>query len=112
MSERIEIGCAGHFIGSADCQWTRHTRVGAYRVSSVGEYRPRSERTTLGAGDSDYFETMVFKARDSEDPTDNDGCGCGEIEDWSELECERYATAGEAQAGHEAMVEKYQKAPQ
>ena len=40
MAERVELGCFGHFIGAPDCRWARHTRVGDYRVSSVGNYHP------------------------------------------------------------------------
>jgi hypothetical protein len=39
----------------------------------------------------------------------SEGCGCVEVSSWSVLECVRYETAGEAQAGHEALVEKYSR---
>lgn len=107
--KRVELGCAGHFICARDCNWRRHTQVGNYRVSSVGDLFYRSEenkRQTVGSGDKDFFESMVFKLS----PhlcKDNDGCGCREVSKWSELECIRYATAGEAQKGHEKLVAKY-----
>jgi hypothetical protein len=57
---------------------------------------------------ADLFETMVFETIGK--PADgNEGCGCIEVRDYSESECHRYATAGEAQAGHETMVRKYQR---
>ena len=109
MVRRIELGCAGHFICARDCRWRRHTQVGDYRVSSVGDLYLRSEpekRQTIGA--TGYFETMVFKTTgvlcDG-----NEGCGCVEVAEWSEIDGKRYETAGEAQAGHEHFVRKYQR---
>lgn len=105
--ERVELGCAGHFICARDCNWRRHTQIGDYRVSSVGDLYYRSEpnkRQKVGA--TGYFETMVFELT----PhlcKDNEGCGCREVAEWRELDGERYETAGEAQAGHERYVEKY-----
>jgi hypothetical protein len=43
------------------------------------------------------FETMVFSA-------DSDG-----VTDWDELDCERYNSREDAQAGHTRMVEKWMK---
>ena len=108
MIERIELGCAGHLIVAASCRWRRHTQVGNYRVSTVGAYYPsdRSTRETIGSGSEDFYETMVF-ALTAEQEKDNEGCGCRSVADWSELDSERYATAGAAQAGHERYVAKY-----
>lgn len=117
MIERIELGCAGHLIVAKWCRWKRHTQVGKYRVSSIGDYygpdidridrdRNAVKRQTIGGGDDSYFETMVFETIDEQD-TGNDGCGCRAVKDWSEIDGERYATAGEAQAGHERYVAKY-----
>lgn len=113
----IELGCAGHLIVANSCRWKRHTQVGKYRISTIGDYYapdldrikndPRAtKRDTIGAGDDSFFETMVFETTD-EAASDNDGCGCRAVKDWSELDGERYATAGEAQAGHERYVAKY-----
>jgi hypothetical protein len=106
---KVELGCPGHFICARDCRWRRHTQVGNYRVSSVGDLYYRSEenkRQTVGAGDDSFFETMVFKLTDK--PIDgNEGCGCREVAEWCEIDGERYATAGDAQAGHERYVTKY-----
>lgn len=102
------LGCAGHFICARNCLWKRHTEVGNYRISTVGNlfYEHRKERITLGCDDDSFFETMVFKLTGEYDPS-GEGCGCRQVESWSELECERYATAGEAQAGHEKWIERY-----
>ena len=112
MSKRIapvELGCAGHFIGARHCAYRRHTQVGNYRVSTVGDlYWPQEpdKRSTLGPDADDFFETMVFPTDDSA-AEGNEGCGCREVVDFSGLECVRYAAAGEAQRGHDRMVEKF-----
>ena len=105
----VELGCPGHFIAARSCYWRRHTQVGNYRVSSVGDYRPDHRtgiRETIGAGPNAYFETMVFRTQGVQEPG-NEGCGCRFVDDYSALDCERYATAGEAQAGHERYIAKY-----
>lgn len=109
----IELGCAGHLIVARYCRWKRHTQVGKYRVSSIGDYylsltgrEDDEKRKTIGAGDDAWFETMVFETSDEQDDG-NEGCGCRRVKDWSEIDGERYATAGEAQAGHERYVAKY-----
>jgi hypothetical protein len=111
MSKIVELGCAGHLIVARDCHFRRHTQIGdSYRVSTVGEYWPphKDKRDTIGAGDDSFFETMVFKTT-SKQCKDNEGCGCHEVADWCEIDCERYATAGKAQAGHQRYVKKYSR---
>lgn len=109
--KRLELGCAGHFICARDCNWRRHTQVGNYRISSVGDLYYRSdknERQTIGAGPNTFFETYVFELTNKL-AKGNEGCGCKEVKGWSEIDGERYATAGAAQAGHERYVAKYQR---
>lgn len=110
---RTELGCAGHFISARKCAFRRHTQIGNFRVSTVGDYFPREggKRETLGADPLSFFETYVF--RTSPHPaSNNEGCGCRVVADWSKIDSERYVTAGEAQAGHERMVEKYAAVPE
>jgi hypothetical protein len=106
---RKELGCPGHLIVARKCAWRRHTQVDNYRISTVGDYYPdeRGKRVTIGAGDSSFFETMVF--RTGAEANENEDCGCREVLSWTEVDAKRYATAGEAQAGHEAMVAKWEK---
>jgi len=104
----IELGCAGHFCGSSYCRWRRHTQVGIYRVSSIGDYYAgqvdgSSKRMTLGCDPDSFFETMVFRTTGNP-VSKSEGCGCIEVENYSEIHSERYATPGEAQAGHERAV--------
>lgn len=109
MSRPVELGCPGHFIAVSSCRWRRHTQVGSYRVSSVGDYYPGGEdgkRQAIGAGPASFFETYVFRTV-GKAVEGSEGCGCVEVAAWSEIEGIRWATAGEAQAGHEAMVKKY-----
>lgn len=106
-----ELGCIGHCIIGADCRWRRHTQVGDnIRISTIGDYLFDNTLKTVGAGDKDFFETMVFKTVESL-AEDSNGCGCHEVTDWGELECVRYVTAGEAQLGHEEMIRKYSDSP-
>lgn len=111
----VELGCPGHFIASRHCHWRRHTQIGTkYRVSTVGDYYPpifdRNEvrRETLGADDDSWFETMVFETtRFPADGDASEACGCRAVKSFTEIDSRRYATAGEAQRGHEAFVSKY-----
>jgi hypothetical protein len=107
--KRIELGCPGHFICAKDCRWRRHTQVGNYRISSVGDLYYQSKpnkRQTIGA--TGYFETMVFKTTNKPEKG-NEGCGCCAVAQWTDVDGERYETAGEAQAGHERYVKKYMR---
>lgn len=100
----IELGCAGHLCVASSCHWRRHTRVGDYRISTLGDYYQSGsdERETIGC--DRYFETKVFRI--TGESTDDEGCGCGEA-DFSEIDFDGYNLAGDAQLGHEQMVEKY-----
>lgn len=68
--------------------------------------REPGKRQTIGAGESSFFETLVFETLDVAEPG-NESCGCRKVKEFSEIDGERYATAGEAQAGHEKYVQKY-----
>jgi hypothetical protein len=99
-------GYPGHFIGAERCLFHLTSTVGPWLISTVGDYRPgrEEERAAIGGEDS-HFETRVFRAGD---PCDGPGCGCGLPDaDGPELECRRYDTAGEAQAGHLALIEEW-----
>ena len=104
----VELGCPGHLIVASSCRWHRHTQVGLYRVSTVGDYYlpGGTVRQSLGADSDAFFETMVFRTTGTPEPN-NEGCGCMAIMDYTEIECLRYPTAGTAQYGHETVVAKY-----
>jgi hypothetical protein len=119
------FGNAGHFICGSQCRFHLTTLVGAYLVSTVGQYLPDSSTREIlaqcrgielkGRGDAreaDWmekagfeeigcgrkFETMVFKALK---PCDSADCGCGLPEiNGTELEFRGYNDARAATAGH------------
>lgn len=98
-------GYGGHFIGWRNCRFHLHTRVGDYRISTVGDYHPpsnpKNEPEPLGLGPDSLYETMVFRVEG------HGTHGEGEFVDGGELECERYATAEEACVAHTEMCWKY-----
>lgn len=114
-----ELGCAGHFVGAKDCLWRRHTQVGgAFRVSTIGLYYPASRGTDPRNGDDpesfkfdsvSYFESMVFRTATcpSVNETHGAGCGCHPVKDYGGCLTRRYATAGEANAGHDELVARF-----
>lgn len=97
-------GYAGHFIGGSSCAYHLCTRVGAFLVSTVGDYRPPSmggKRETLGASSDSFFETYVFRCdgeTEGGDPI---------IPEFSEIDGERYADSLSAERGHYRYCEKY-----
>jgi len=105
------FGCAGHFIAASDCQFRLHTRVGNYRISTVGAYTPSSftqtsEEPFKEIGWGRKFETMVFKV----DDVDPEGScpGEGTVNDWGgDGDMEGYNSFDDAHRGHLAMCEKY-----
>lgn len=110
------LGCPGHFIAVAKCQFRRHTQIdgprGSFRVSTVGDYMPNADRggvrETIGAGAASFFETMVFRTTKHPE-SGSEGCGCRQVADLTGCEQKRYATAGEAQSGHERLVATYRR---
>jgi hypothetical protein len=108
-SEWVWCGYPGHMIASDSCLLHLHTRVGDYRVSTVGDYHPsdlhdpRGGRTkeaqNIGVGRK--YETFVFRVS-------GDGeHGEGEVDDWGEIDAEGYNEAVDAERGHMAMCRKY-----
>lgn len=97
-------GYSGHFIGGSQCAYHLATRIGKFLVSTVGDYRPRSEggkKVQIGAGDDAFYETYVF-ACDGEEDT-----GDPIIPDFTEIDGERYAESIDAERGHYRYCEKY-----
>lgn len=96
-------GTAGHFIGAQSCCFHLHTRVGTYRVSTVGCYHhaddPDCQQPPVEIGLGRLYETMVFRlaADDFE----------GDPHDWIELDSDGYNDPDEAEAGHLRMCEKW-----
>ena len=127
LSEWAWYGHAGHFICGRWCRFHLATKVGAFWVSTVGEYVPTDSVQTILAecrgnplvergearedefirkfgfeklGASGLYETMVFSAGD--DVCTERGCNCGQPlpRSWHNLAGDRYDTAREARDGH------------
>src|SRR5690554_4769830 len=64
-SEWVWCGYPGHFIASNNCRFHMHTRVGKWRISTVGDYWPtplpgrERKRDTIGLGR--YYETAIVE---------------------------------------------------
>lgn len=95
-------GFAGHYIGGRQCAYHLCTRIGDRMVSTVGAYYPdrTSDMQTLGIGDDDFFETMVFPC-DGEDEHGNIN-----ILEWSEIESHSYPTSIAAEIGHRNICDR------
>lgn len=124
-----------HFICASNCRFVLATYVNGYIVSTVGEYLPdetvreiiaESRRVKLegkgdarrhdflqklgyeplGANPDSLYETMVFKARPSDEP---DSCCPYHIIVEDDREMERYATPKQAHDGHMRYCHRYAK---
>lgn len=97
----VWCGYPGHFIAAADLCFHLNTRIGDYRISTIGDYRPRPGEPMVEVGCERFFETMVFRVEGEGEH------GNGEVADWSELELVGYQEAIEAEAGHMEVCAKY-----
>lgn len=100
-SEWVWQGHAGHFIHSSRCEFRLATRVGAFLISTVGDYYLEGKGYSPIGSNNIHFETMVFHAAGTQD------CGCAVVSDFREIEGSRYQSAAAAQAGHMATCRKY-----
>lgn len=96
---RIECEEPGHHICGDRCAFIRHTHVGRWCISTVGEQR---SLTNPGAfeeiGSGRLYETMVFDLTRSE----------GELPGRrNEVDSDTYNDCDAATAGHEALVERW-----
>jgi len=89
-------GMAGHLIVAEQCCFHMVTDIGRIHVSTIGCYHERGAQKTyntrkpLGVGGSaSLYETMLF-------PLDANGG----VDNWSELDGERYGSEEDAEAGH------------
>jgi hypothetical protein len=92
-------GHAGHFVASRSCGFRLSTRIGDYRISTVGDYYPDGwedeKPKEIGLGRT--HETFVFRVS---------GPGEGEAP-WSEIDTDVYHDCEAARGGHMAMCRKY-----
>jgi hypothetical protein len=133
MNDWRWFGCAGHLIVARDCRFHLCTQVGAFLVSTVGEYWPSESvreilATTKGivlrgkgdARESDYmrrigfseigsgrlYETMVFRTTGEVCHAPDCGCGLPTV-NYTELDMRGYNTAGAATLGHMELCREY-----
>ena len=85
----------GHFCGASQCRFARHTHVGPYCVSTVGDYWPRGAKQREDIGYKRSHETMVFRLDDK-----------GET-DGHPIDFAPYKSDEAAAIGHERMVRKW-----
>ena len=99
----VWYGHACHLVVGRRCAYHLGTRVGEYLISTVGAFHPshNSEMETIGSGEDDYYETMIFEC-DGEDEHGNPN-----IISWSEIGVIRYGTSEEAKEGHHILCNKY-----
>jgi len=98
QSKWVWCGYAGHFVAASSCRMHLHTRVGDYRISTVGDYRPDgngSPAEEIGAGRK--YETFVFRV------TGEGEHGEGEVTEWSEIWTDAYNEPTDAERGHMEM---------
>lgn len=100
-SKWVWCGYAGHFIAASSCLMHLHTRVGDYRISTVGDYRPRDSGEAQEIGASRKYETFVFRV------TGHGEHGEGEVSDWSEIWSDTYNEPTDAEVGHMAMCKLF-----
>ena len=100
-SEWVWCGYAGHFIAAQDCRFHLNTRVGRYRISTLGDYWPDGARKPEQIGVNRYYETLIFKVEGHGEH------GEGEVCHWSEVDSFGYQTAVEAEEEHLALCLRY-----
>lgn len=114
------FGKPGHFVCAHQCRFHLCTQVGAFLVSTVGEYIPSEFRSDIlteeewlsanypGAdiGYKRKYETMVFRCTGG---ICDCGCGVPKI-DLGEIDMAGCNDAGTATANHNKLCRKYAKA--
>lgn len=106
-SEWRWFGHAGHYIVARSCLHHLHTRVGNFRISTVGDYRyPHDASTATEVGFDRLYETYVFRL-DGECAQCDPPCHQGEVADWCEIDSLPANDATAAEANHMALCRKY-----
>lgn len=100
-SEWKWYGYAGHLSVASKCAYRLCTRVGGYLISTVGDYRPDGRaRERIGGGEDSFFETYVFVCHGEAETGDP-------LNEFNEIDSERYARSFTAELGHYRFCEKY-----
>jgi hypothetical protein len=106
MSKWIWCGYPGHLMVADSCRFRLHTRIGNYRISTVGDRHKngRRDEPAKEIGANCLFETYVFRVHDGE-------YACGEMDEGLEIDSESYNDGEKANEGHMAMCRKYARLP-
>lgn len=101
---RRYFGSAAHLIVSNYCRFHLATQIGDVLISTVGEYyRTHQSDVPTTIGCDRLYETMVFRV------TGQCECGCGlPMHDGCDLDFAAYQHPTEANAGHEAMCQRWE----
>ena len=98
-----------HHICGEKMHYSLATYVGGYVVSTVGDYYPNGYYSKLGnknqkdtVGHGRFYETMVFRAKKS----DQKCCGY-DIATGENVDFQGYSTAQEATKGHYLLCKKW-----
>lgn len=107
---RQEFGNAGHFCGSRNCRFRRHTHTRDYCISTVGYWVP-SNSPVKDLGNGYLYETMVFELKRPHivglnGSPDHEGSpdGCPD-HDGVEIHYKGYKWGKWANIGHESIVD-------
>lgn len=94
-------GHAGHLIVSNRCRFHMHTRIGNYRISTIGDYWPEGhtgdQPEEIGLGRT--HETYVFRVEGPLEGEPTDG--------YLEIDSDTYNDCEDARFGHMVMCRKY-----
>lgn len=93
-AEWVWCGYPGHFCGADRCRLHLNTRVGDYRISTVGDYWPRDGQGPQDVGAGRKYETFVFRVEGKGHH------GEGEVVSWLEIWSRGYNSAEGAERGH------------
>lgn len=96
-----------HFIGASSCEFRLATYVGDYIVSTVGEYVSPSSGQVEDIGAGRKYETMVFKARKSDEAGHCGACVWFIDDAGNNLDMEPYNDPQSAYEGHVALCNKW-----
>lgn len=101
----IKMPHPAHFIGARECLFFRSSYINGFIISTVGEYFPESTGVMEVIGHKRFYETMVFKAKESDACPD---CPYS-VADWDNLDFDEYNLKQDAIDGHKRMVDKYRE---
>jgi len=103
MKSWVWDGHPGQLIVSHDCEFALNTRIGGFRISTIGDWFPVGWPRGAGMrgkeiGFNRTHETFVFRVS---------GSGPGELDSLGEIDSLVYNDCEDARKGHLKMCRKY-----